>query len=97
MGRGWCFTFIALVCIAAMPMLLVELKYGPEWREERRCKAEKKKAEEEEKRRTREPDEVHEADGIGSNEPSTAEKEADGVGRNGLSDVENVWKADKRR
>jgi hypothetical protein len=35
MGLGWCFTFIALVCIAAMPMLCVELKCGPGWREER--------------------------------------------------------------
>lgn len=41
MGRGWCFTFIALVCIAAMPMLLVELKWGPMWREERRVRVEK--------------------------------------------------------
>ncbi|TVY16897.1 Itaconate transport protein [Lachnellula arida] len=35
MGRGWCFTFIALVCIATSPMLWVELKWGPGWREER--------------------------------------------------------------
>ena len=41
MGRGWCFTFIALVCIATMPMLLVELKWGPIWREERRVRLEK--------------------------------------------------------
>jgi multidrug resistance protein len=41
MGRGWCFTFLALVCIAAMPMLLVELKWGPVWREERRVRIEK--------------------------------------------------------
>jgi predicted MFS family arabinose efflux permease len=52
MGRGWCFTFIALVCIAAMPMLWVELKWGPGWREERRVRMdkqaeEKKRAEEE--------------------------------------------------
>ncbi|KAI6713642.1 hypothetical protein JHW43_003768 [Diplocarpon mali] len=43
MGRGWCFTFIALVCIAASPMLWVELKWGPIWREERRVKIEKEK------------------------------------------------------
>jgi MFS family permease len=36
MGRGWCFTFISLVCIVTMPMLWVELKWGPFWREERR-------------------------------------------------------------
>lgn len=41
MGRGWCFTFIGLVCIAAMPMLWVELKWGPVWREERRVRLEK--------------------------------------------------------
>ena len=39
MGRGWCFTFIALVCIAAMPMLWVELRWGPVWREERRVRS----------------------------------------------------------
>lgn len=41
MGRGWCFTFLALVCIAAMPMLLIELKWGPIWREDRRVRMEK--------------------------------------------------------
>lgn len=41
MGRGWCFTFIALICIAAMPLLWVELKWGPGWREERRVRLEK--------------------------------------------------------
>jgi multidrug resistance protein len=43
MGRGWCFTFISLVCVAASPLLLVELKWGPVWREERRCRTEAKK------------------------------------------------------
>jgi hypothetical protein len=38
MGRGWCFTFISLVCIVTMPMLWVELKWGPVWREERRVR-----------------------------------------------------------
>ncbi|EHL02104.1 putative Quinidine resistance protein 2 [Glarea lozoyensis 74030] len=38
MGRGWCFTFISLVCIVTMPMLWVELKWGPGWREERRVR-----------------------------------------------------------
>ncbi|KAF7869905.1 hypothetical protein EAF04_004689 [Stromatinia cepivora] len=41
MGRGWCFTFIALVCIATSPMLWVELKWGPVWREERMVRLEK--------------------------------------------------------
>jgi len=53
MGRGWCFTFLALVCIAAMPMLWVELKWGPVWREERMVRMDKEK---EEKRRTEEVD-----------------------------------------
>jgi SNF family Na+-dependent transporter len=51
MGRGWCFTFLALVCIAAMPMLLVELRMGPVWREERRVRMEKEVAEEKRKER----------------------------------------------
>jgi multidrug resistance protein len=45
MGRGWCFTFISLVCVVTMPMLWVELKWGPKWREERRVRMEKKKYE----------------------------------------------------
>ena len=36
MGRGWCFTFIGLVVVAAGPLLLVISKYGPGWRNERR-------------------------------------------------------------
>jgi len=47
MGRGWCFTFIALVCIIASPLLWVELKWGPKWREERRVRIEKLKDEKE--------------------------------------------------
>lgn len=39
MGRGWCFTFIAAVLVATSPMLLVLLKWGPGWREERRLAA----------------------------------------------------------
>ncbi|PQE17306.1 hypothetical protein CJF31_00005696 [Rutstroemia sp. NJR-2017a BVV2] len=52
MGRGWCFTFIALVCIATSPMMWIELKFGPKWREERMVRmdkqAEQKKLREEE-------------------------------------------------
>ncbi|TGO34352.1 hypothetical protein BHYA_0201g00160 [Botrytis hyacinthi] len=50
MGRGWCFTFIALVCIITSPMLWIELKWGPIWREERMVRMEK----EEEGRKLRE-------------------------------------------
>lgn len=40
MGRGWCFTFITLVCIVTSPLLWVVVKYGPTWREERRVRIE---------------------------------------------------------
>ncbi|KAM0311524.1 hypothetical protein ACHAO8_007133 [Botrytis cinerea] len=60
MGRGWCFTFIALVCIVASPMLWIELKWGPIWREERMVRMEKeveaKKVREEEEERGRRGD-----------------------------------------
>lgn len=63
MGRGWCFTFIALVCIVAMPMLWIELKRGPTWREERRVRmdkhAEKVRAEEQEE--SMNEDDIHTA------------------------------------
>ena len=55
MGRGWCFAFIALVCTATMPLLWVEMKWGPQWREERMVRLEKaatvEKAATEEKRK----------------------------------------------
>ncbi|CAG7926088.1 unnamed protein product [Penicillium olsonii] len=38
MGKGWCFTFIALVMLATTPLLLVVIRQGPVWREERRLK-----------------------------------------------------------
>ncbi|OBT68707.1 hypothetical protein VE03_01630 [Pseudogymnoascus sp. 23342-1-I1] len=44
MGRGWCFTFIALVCTVTMPMLLAEIKWGPGWREERQVRLDAKAA-----------------------------------------------------
>jgi multidrug resistance protein len=42
MGRGWCFTFIALVMMATTPLLLIVIRKGPSWREERRLKEEAK-------------------------------------------------------
>lgn len=42
MGRGWCFTFIALVVLACMPMLWVLQRWGGGWREERRVRLELK-------------------------------------------------------
>jgi multidrug resistance protein len=55
MGRGWCFTFISLVCIVASPLLWVELKWGPGWREERRVRIERQA----EKRRAQEVEELN--------------------------------------
>ncbi|RYP37062.1 hypothetical protein DL767_003125 [Monosporascus sp. MG133] len=53
MGRGWAFTFIALLIAAFSPLLWVVQKYGPGYRDERRQKmilaAEKKDAEMKEK------------------------------------------------
>ncbi|KAI1775738.1 MFS general substrate transporter [Hypoxylon cercidicola] len=55
-GRGWAFTFLALLFAAFSPSLLVLQKYGPRWREERyqRMKraAEEKEAEMREKEKT---------------------------------------------
>jgi len=45
MGRGWCFSFLVLLCAAAMPMLWIELKFGPRWREERCVRLEKQERE----------------------------------------------------
>ncbi|KAJ5408052.1 hypothetical protein N7509_001935 [Penicillium cosmopolitanum] len=45
MGRGWCFTFIALVMMATSPLLLWEIHRGPAWREARRQKQEAQKLE----------------------------------------------------
>jgi MFS family permease len=35
MGRGWCFTFVGLMCILMCPLLMVERKHGMRWRLER--------------------------------------------------------------
>ncbi|PLB41219.1 uncharacterized protein BDW47DRAFT_122784 [Aspergillus candidus] len=35
MGRGWCFTLIALVTFANAPLLWVVIRCGPRWREQR--------------------------------------------------------------
>lgn len=45
MGRGWCFTFIALVMMATSPVLLYEIRNGPRWREARRLKEKAKQTE----------------------------------------------------
>ncbi|KAJ5814358.1 uncharacterized protein N7503_001108 [Penicillium pulvis] len=43
MGRGWCFTFVALVMLCTSPLLLIVIWQGPKWREERRLKEHSKK------------------------------------------------------
>lgn len=45
MGRGWCFTFIAAVVLFASPMLWAEMRWGPQWREERRVRIEQQEGE----------------------------------------------------
>ena len=71
MGRGWCFTFVALVVLACMPVLWVLQKWGPGWREERRVRleaaGEKKQKLEQERERER---------GRSQSQDATEEKEA---------------------
>lgn len=43
MGPGWCFTFLSLLMFASAPLLLVIIKKGPVWREERYVKQDKRK------------------------------------------------------
>ena len=43
MGRGWCFTFVAAILTLASPILWIEVKWGPRWREERRVRVEGQK------------------------------------------------------
>lgn len=42
MGRGWCFTFVALVLLLLTPILLVLQKSGPRWRKARMVQGEMK-------------------------------------------------------
>ena len=43
MGVGWCYTLVGLLCFAASPLLWVVLRWGPQWREERFVRVEKKR------------------------------------------------------
>ena len=61
MGRGWCFTFIAAVVFVTSPLLWVELKWGPGWREERRVRVETHKEEKMTKRANAEAQQKAEA------------------------------------
>jgi hypothetical protein len=51
MGVGPCFMFIALIVAAASPLLIVERKWGPVWREERRVRMEREAKEKEDKKK----------------------------------------------
>ena len=42
MGRGWCFTFLGLLCLVFSPMLTVLIKWGPKWRRERKERIDRK-------------------------------------------------------
>lgn len=44
-GRGWTFTFLALVVVVFSPILWVSMRWGPKWREERRVRKLKQKEE----------------------------------------------------
>lgn len=48
LGRGWNFTFWALLVVVTSPTMFLVLRHGPRWREERRLRLAKKKAEKEE-------------------------------------------------
>lgn len=47
MGTGWAFTLIGALYVVLSPMLWVVMRWGPQWREERRVKEEERKRREE--------------------------------------------------
>ncbi|OIW32725.1 chloramphenicol resistance protein [Coniochaeta ligniaria NRRL 30616] len=48
-GRGWTFTFLALLIVVFAPIMWVSMKWGPKWREARRLRKLKEKEVKEEK------------------------------------------------
>jgi MFS family permease len=42
MGWGWCFTFLGLIVLLGLLLLWCDMRWGMEWREERRLRNEKK-------------------------------------------------------
>lgn len=44
MSIGWAYTFVALVMVVLSPTLLIVMRYGPRWREERRHRLEDRMA-----------------------------------------------------
>jgi MFS family permease len=43
MGWGWCFTFLGLLFLFGLALLWCEMRWGMDWREERRLRIEKRK------------------------------------------------------
>jgi multidrug resistance protein len=54
MGNGWAFTLVGLVELAFLPILILPIKYGIQWRAEKQDRIEAKQRELEEKRRQEE-------------------------------------------
>ena len=54
MGRGWAYTFLCLVWILSSVSVFALLKWGPEWRKERKKREETRRKEKEEHRNTNE-------------------------------------------
>jgi len=50
MGRGWCYTTLALIVVLFSPILFISTKWGPEWREQRRVRRSKERETEESER-----------------------------------------------
>lgn len=50
MGRGWCYTTLALIVVVFSPILFISTKWGPKWREERRIRTLKEQEKEESER-----------------------------------------------
>ncbi|CAK7264641.1 hypothetical protein SEPCBS119000_001101 [Sporothrix epigloea] len=54
LGRGWNFTFWALLLVVASPSMYIVLRWGPGWREARRLQLAKKKAQKDEEQEAQE-------------------------------------------
>ena len=67
MGLGWAYTFLALLSLAVYPSLLIVIKWGPKWREQRFLKASKHK-EKKQQRQAEESENVSQDQGGGSGE-----------------------------
>lgn len=51
MGTGWAFTLIGALYLVLSPMLWVVMRWGPQWREQRRVKDEERRRHKEERDR----------------------------------------------